>query len=48
MSGVLRVLLVEDSPSDAKLVLGALKRAHPDLHSERVDTEEALRAALAE
>ena len=48
MSGVLRVLLIEDSPSDAKLVLGALKRAHPDVHSERVDTEEALRAALAE
>jgi signal transduction histidine kinase/DNA-binding NarL/FixJ family response regulator len=39
--------LVEDSEDDADLVLRALRRAGYDVSYERVDTEEAMRAALA-
>jgi signal transduction histidine kinase len=44
---LLRVLVVEDSPSDLKLVLRALRTGYPDLHVERVEDAPALRAALA-
>jgi two-component system, cell cycle sensor histidine kinase and response regulator CckA len=46
MTNELRVLLVEDSPSDAKLVMQELKRSHQAVYFERVDTEEEMRAAL--
>ena len=46
MTAELRVLLVEDSPSDAKLVTQELKRSHPAAYFERVDTELEMRAAL--
>jgi hypothetical protein len=48
MTAQLRVLLVEDSPSDAKLVMLELKRGHHDAYFERVETEAGLRASLAE
>ncbi|MBX3027842.1 response regulator [bacterium] len=44
----LRVLLVEDSPDDAALVLAHLRRGGYAPVSQRVETAEALRAALAE
>ena len=47
MSNVLRVLMVEDSPSDAKLVIQELKRMDRPLELERVETADAMRAALA-
>jgi CheY-like chemotaxis protein len=43
----LRILLVEDSENDAKLVLRALRRRYPDVHSERVEDAASMRAALA-
>ena len=43
----LRVLLVEDSESDAKLVLHALRAGGRQVEHERVEDEAALRAALA-
>jgi len=46
MSAPLRVLLVEDSEDDAILVLRELRRSGYDLTSERVDTPEAMQAAL--
>ena len=42
----LRVLLVEDSPDDADLMVRALRCAGIELAAERVDTESALRAAF--
>jgi two-component system cell cycle sensor histidine kinase/response regulator CckA len=42
-----RVLLVEDSPTDAKLVLHELQRGGKTIELERVETPEAMRAALA-
>jgi PAS domain S-box-containing protein len=42
----LRVLLVEDSPYDADLMVRALRNAGIALVAERVDTESALRAAF--
>jgi two-component system cell cycle sensor histidine kinase/response regulator CckA len=48
MSEPLRVLLVEDSPSDAKLVTQALGRIGRPLELERVETAEAMRTALRE
>ncbi len=48
MADRLDVLLVEDSPDDAALILRELRRGgfEPDVH--RVETAEAMRAALAE
>ncbi|MEO7114020.1 MAG: PAS domain S-box protein, partial [Polyangiaceae bacterium] len=46
MNAPLRVLLVEDDVSDAKLVIMELRRTHPTIEFERVDTEVAMRAAL--
>jgi len=43
----LRVLLVEDDPNDAALVMRELKLAGHRLQCERIDTPEALAAALA-
>lgn len=43
----LRVLLVEDNPDDAELVLRALRRGGFDPSWERVQSEEELRAAVA-
>jgi len=45
-SALLRVLLVEDSESDAKLILRALRAAGHEVAAERVDTAATLRAAL--
>ncbi len=42
-----RILLVEDSPADAKLVVHELRRVDPAVEVERVETAEALQAALA-
>ena len=46
MSQPRRVLIVEDSPDDAELSIRALRRAGIDLTFQRVDTPEAMRAAL--
>ena len=46
MSTALRVLIVEDSPDDAALVLRELRRGGYELVSERVETAEAMNAAL--
>jgi len=42
----LRVLIVEDSPTDAKLIVHALRRLDPDVSFERVEEAAPLRAAL--
>jgi CheY-like chemotaxis protein len=42
----LRLLLVEDSEDDAELVVRALKRGGYDVRHERVQTREAMTAAL--
>src|SRR5262245_14572668 len=42
----LRVLIVEDSPADAKLVMLELQRAGLECEAERVDTRQATAAAL--
>ena len=47
MKTPLRTLLVEDSPDDAELVLHALRRAGYDPQVERVETRQAMAAALA-
>lgn len=47
MSQTLRVLIVEDSENDALLLVRALRRAGYDVAHERVDTAEAMMAALA-
>ncbi len=46
MSTALKVLIVEDSPDDAALVLRELRRAEYEPVSERVETAEAMIAAL--
>jgi signal transduction histidine kinase len=46
MNTALRVLLVEDSPTDAKLVIRALRGMDRELVSERVEDAVSLRAAL--
>jgi two-component system cell cycle sensor histidine kinase/response regulator CckA len=46
MTGALRVLLVEDSPTDAKLVLQELRRTWRPVEFVRVDTAQAMSAAL--
>jgi two-component system, cell cycle sensor histidine kinase and response regulator CckA len=43
----LRLLLVEDSPSDAKLIVETLKKANLPVEAERIEDEASLRAALA-
>ncbi|MDP9475362.1 MAG: hypothetical protein M3R38_06675 [Actinomycetota bacterium] len=48
MSRPLRVLMVEDSPDDALLVLRELRRGGFDPEYERVETAEDLRVALSE
>jgi len=47
MTAPLRVLLVEDSPTDAKLVLKELERGGRRVEAERVETRDAMQAALA-
>jgi PAS domain S-box-containing protein len=46
MGKPIRVLLVEDSPDDAELVIRKLKRAGYEPEYERVDSPEAMREAL--
>ena len=46
MNKPLRCLLVEDSENDAMLLLRQLRSGGYDVTSERVDTAEAMRAAL--
>ena len=46
MRSSLRVLLVEDSMTDAKLIIQELRRAKPDVEFERVETDKTMRAAL--
>ncbi len=46
MSGALRVLLVEDSATDAKLIVSALRQAGRTPAFECVETAEAMRGAL--
>ncbi len=46
MSKALKVLIVEDSPDDAALVLRELRRGEYDPVWERVETAEAMNAAL--
>src|SRR5262245_39130596 len=48
MSPVLRVLLIEDSEDDAELLVRELRRGGHDPKWKRVDTREALEAALTE
>jgi PAS domain S-box-containing protein len=47
MTGTLRVLLAEDSPTDAKLVVAALRGIGRTIDFDRVETPETMRAALA-
>ncbi len=44
----LRVLIVEDSPDDATLLVRAVRKGGFELSFERVETEEAMRSALAD
>lgn len=46
MTDPLRVLLVEDSATDAKLVVQALRTSGRQVEFERVQDAEAMRAAL--
>ena len=46
MTDALRVLLVEDSATDAKLVVAELRRTGMRVEFERVQTDDAMRAAL--
>ncbi len=46
MSQPLRVLIVEDCPDDAELAVRTLRQAGYEVHHERVDTAEAMHAAL--
>jgi two-component system cell cycle sensor histidine kinase/response regulator CckA len=46
MTDVLRILMVEDSATDAKLVIQELRRTGKSVEFERVETAEAMRAAL--
>jgi PAS domain S-box-containing protein len=48
VTAALRVLFVEDSPTDAKLVLEALRGTGRTVDYERVETPDAMRAALAQ
>jgi len=42
----LRVLIVEDSPRDAELVIREIRRGYPDLRWKRVETVEEMQTAL--
>ena len=46
MSTHLRILLIEDSEDDARLVLREVQRGGYEVEAERVETAEAMRAAL--
>jgi PAS domain S-box-containing protein len=46
MAEVVRVLMLEDNPDDAELIVRALRRAGFTLESQRVEDEAAYRAAL--
>src|SRR5689334_4963618 len=46
MNRTLRVLMVEDSESDSKLLLRILRKAGYEVVSERVDTSATMKAAL--
>ena len=46
MSKYLRILLIEDSEDDARLILRELQRGGYEVESERVETPDAMRAAL--
>jgi signal transduction histidine kinase/DNA-binding response OmpR family regulator len=46
MSNPLHVLIVEDSASDAAMVVRQLRKAGYDVHDERVETADQMRAAL--
>ncbi len=46
MTDVIHILLVEDSPTDAKLVLQEIRRAGHAIEFERVEDPEAMRVAL--
>ena len=48
MTTALAVLMVEDSDSDAQLIVRALKKAGYDVVSERVETPAQMRSALAQ
>src|SRR5205807_1877565 len=48
MAQPLRVLIIEDSPDDAELMLLELRRGGFDPSWQRVETAEAMRDALAE
>ena len=47
MSAYLRILLIEDSEDDARLLLREIQRGGYDIESERIETAAAMRAALA-
>ena len=47
MGRPLRVLVIEDVPDDAELMLRELRRAGYDPTAERVESDAAMRAALA-
>lgn len=48
MKGAIRLLQVEDSARDAELIVGLLEQAGYEVQALRVDTEEQMRAALAD
>lgn len=48
MSHALRVLMVEDSPTDAKLIIHELRRTNRPIDFERVEDAASMRAALAQ
>src|SRR5512141_1026206 len=47
MATYLRILIIEDSKDDAHLILREVQRSGYEVESERVETAEAMRAALA-
>src|SRR5512142_2649731 len=47
MSTYLRILIIEDSRDDAELILREVQRGGDEVESERVETAEAMQAALA-
>src|SRR5512133_2742824 len=47
MGNYLRILIIEDSKDDARLILREVQRGGYEVDSERVETAEAMRQALA-